>query len=163
MSSDADAAAATGRTDIACRVIPASAERVYAAFADGETVMRWLPPGNMTGRALAYDFRVGGAYRIELRFRDGEGAGKTTGDSDVSKGRFIELVPGRAIRQTVEFESDDPELARGMTMAWRFEPRGGETEVTVTAAGVPAAIGKKDHLAGLNASLDNLARFVARA
>jgi hypothetical protein len=34
----------------------------------------------MTGRALEYDFRDGGRYRIELRYDDGTaaGSGKTT-------------------------------------------------------------------------------------
>ena len=121
--------------------------------------MKWLPPPNMTGRALEYRFQPGGRYRVELRYRDG-GAGKTTGDSDVSKGRFVELVPGRRIRQTVEFESDDEALARGMTMTWTFEPRETGTQVTVTSDGVPPEIGREDHLKGLTGSLDNLARLV---
>ena len=121
--------------------------------------MKWLPPPNMMGRALEYRFEQGGRYRVELRYRDG-GAGKTTGDSDVSKGTFVELVPGRRIRQTVEFESGNEALASGMTMTWTFEPRQGGTQVTVTAEGVPPEIGREDHLEGLTASLENLARFV---
>ena len=89
------------RTDSATRLISASAVSIYAAFGDGETYMKWLPPPNMTGRALEYLFEQGGRYRIELRYRDG-GAGKTTGDSDVSRGTFVELVPGRRIRQTAK-------------------------------------------------------------
>ena len=74
-----------GRTDSATIVISASPNELYAAFTDGPTLMQWMPPPNMTGRALAYDFRPGGAYRIELRYREGTtGAGKTTG-------RFAEL------------------------------------------------------------------------
>ena len=151
-----------GRTDSVSRTILASPEEIYSAFSDGETYMKWLPPPNMTGRALEYEFEPGGRYRIELRYRDG-GAGKTTSDSDISKGRFIELSPGRRIRQTVEFESDDEVLARGMTMTWTFELRQQGTEVRVTAEGVPRAISREDHLKGLTASLDNLGRFVERS
>jgi uncharacterized protein YndB with AHSA1/START domain len=72
-----------GRTDRARQMIAASAEALYAAFRDGETLMQWLPPKDMTGRALAYEFKPGGHYRIELRYREGRGSGKTTGDSDI--------------------------------------------------------------------------------
>ncbi len=151
------------RTDRATKVILASAEQLYGAFADGETLMQWLPPPNMTGRALDYEFREGGRYRIELRYRSGShGAGKTTGDSDMSTGRFVHLVPNRRIRQTVEFETDDESLAQGMTMTWTFEPQAEATEVIVTADNVPAAIDREDHIEGLTASLENLARFVGR-
>ena len=152
---------AEGRTDRATKVILASAEQLYAAFADGDTLMQWLPPPNMTGRALVYEFREGGRYRIELRYRSGgQGAGKTTGDSDISIGRFVDLVPNRRIRQTVAFETDDGALARGMRMTWTFEPQLEATEVIVTADNVPAAIGREDHVEGLVASRENLARFV---
>jgi uncharacterized protein YndB with AHSA1/START domain len=152
-----------GRIDSATKLIVASAEELYGAFGNGETLMEWLPPPNMTGRALEYQFREGGTYRIELRYRDGShGAGKTTADSDISTGRFIDLVPNRKIRETVEFETDEVALAPGMTMTWTFEPRGDATEVTVMAENVPAAIDRADHIEGLTASLANLARFTGR-
>jgi uncharacterized protein YndB with AHSA1/START domain len=154
---------AGGRVDSATKLIAASPEQLYGAFANGEILMEWLPPPNMTGRALEYQFREGGAYRIELRYRDGSrGEGKTTGDSDISTGRFVDLVPNRRIRETVEFETNDGALAHGMTMTWTFEPRGDATEVTVKAENVPAAIGRADHIEGLTASLHNLARFIER-
>lgn len=152
---------AAPRTDSASRVIDASPSDIFDAFADGETLMKWMPPPGMTGRALAYRFTTGGRYRIELTYRDGGGgSGKTTGDSDISNGEFVEIVPNRLIRQTVHFESGDPALAQGMTMQWTFDPAPGGTNVTVTATDVPAAIGEADHVQGLNASLDNLAAFV---
>ena len=45
-------------------------------------------------------------------------------------------------------------------MTWTFEPRRKATEVTVVAESVPAAIGRADHIKGLNASIENLARLV---
>lgn len=148
------------RTDCASCLIPAEPKDVFASFRDGETIMNWLPPDGMAGRALAYEFRVGGHYRIELRFEDGRGTGKTTGDSDVSTGCFLEIVTDRLIRQTVEFESDDKSLSEGMTMTWFFSPSADGTQVTVMAENVPPAITRDDHLKGLNGSLQNLAAFV---
>ena len=48
---------ASARVDSANRVIQAQPRVLYRAFADGDTLMQWLPPGDMQGRALAYDFR----------------------------------------------------------------------------------------------------------
>jgi uncharacterized protein YndB with AHSA1/START domain len=125
--------------------------------------MAWLPPGRMTGRALEYDFREGGRYRIELTYDESAGpsAGKTTARTDVSTGRFLSVDPGERIVQTVEFESEDPSLAGEMVMTWSFEPVPGGTRVTVTADNVPSGISQADHDAGLRASLENLARYLA--
>jgi len=149
------------RTDTASVVIPASPDAIYRAFTDAEALMSWLPPGTMTGRALEYDFRVGGRYRIELTYGAAPptGAGKTTGRTDVSQGRFIALEPGRRIVQSVEFDSQDAAFSGEMVITWELEPVGAETRVTVTAANVPPGISKADHDAGLRATLDNLARY----
>ena len=152
------------RSDTASRQISASPDTLYRAFVDPTSLMKWLPPSGMTGRALEYDFRVGGRYRIELR-HEGEapaGSGKTTDRTDVTKGRFIELVPGRRITQSVEFESGDPAFAEEMMITWSIEPTPEGAMVRVTAADVPSGISKEDHDAGLRSSLDNLARFVDR-
>ena len=61
-------AASPRRTDSASTEIEATADEIYAAFADPSKLMRWFPPGTMTGRALEYDFRVGGRYRIALTY-----------------------------------------------------------------------------------------------
>jgi uncharacterized protein YndB with AHSA1/START domain len=154
--------AARGRTDTASRLIAATPERIYAAFVDAEALMAWLPPDGMTGRVLELEAREGGRYRIELRYGDetAESVGKTTGRTDVSKGRFVEMVPGQRIKQSVEFESTDPAFAGEMMMTWSFEVAASGTRVTVTAENVPSGISKADHDAGLASSLENLARFV---
>jgi uncharacterized protein YndB with AHSA1/START domain len=151
------------RTDTASVVIPAPPDAVYRAFTDAEALMSWLPPGTMTGRALEYDFREGGRYRIELTYgQAAPGAvGKTTGRTDVSQGRFIALEPARRIVQSVEFDSTDAAFAGEMVLTWDLEPQGPETRVTVTAANVPPGISKADHDAGLRATLDNLASHCA--
>jgi uncharacterized protein YndB with AHSA1/START domain len=151
------------RSDTASRLVRASPDMLYQAFESATSLMEWLPPSGMSGRALEYDFSEGGRYRIELRLdeRTPNVSGKTTHDSDITRGRFLELVPGRRIRQSVEFESSDPAFAGTMTMTWSFEPAEGGTTVTVTADDVPPGISKADHAAGLRSSIDKLADFVA--
>jgi uncharacterized protein YndB with AHSA1/START domain len=153
---------AQGRTDSASLVVSAGPDAVYGALADPAALMKWLPPGNMTGRLLEYDFREGGRYRIELTYGDDapDTAGKTTGRTDVTTGRFLSLDHGKRIVQSVEFESTDASFAGEMIMTWRFEPFPTGTLVTIRAENIPPGISKADHDAGLRSSLENLARYL---
>lgn len=152
-----------GRTDTASAVIAAPPEAVYRAFADPDGLVAWLPPASMSGRALEYDFREGGRYRIELTYGDKApaGAGKTTARTDVSSGRFLLLEPSERIVQSVEFESQEASFAGEMIMTWSFEPVDAGTRVTVTAENVPPGISRSDHEAGFRSTLANLARYLA--
>ena len=122
---------------------------------------RWIPPGNMTGRMLHFDFRAGGSYRMRLTYADPQqGRGKSSDDSDEVEVRLTKLEPGRRIEQQITFESEDPTFAGTMRMIWTFEPAESGTVVTVCAGNVPSGIQPEDHEAGMNASLRNLAAFV---
>jgi uncharacterized protein YndB with AHSA1/START domain len=72
------------RTDRASLEIDATPEAVYRAFTDSEKLMAWLPPTRMTGRALMYEFREEGRYRIALTHDDSAAsdAGKSGGRTD---------------------------------------------------------------------------------
>ena len=151
------------RTDTASRNVAAAPEAVYAAFAEPEALMKWLPPNTMSGRVLEYDFRQGGRYRIALTY-DGAAQtnlGKTTAQTDVSSGRFISLELGKRIVQSVEFESADSDFGGEMIMTWSFEPTDTGTKVTITAENVPPGISQADHDEGLRSSLENLAKYLS--
>ena len=143
-------------------VVPASPEAVYSAFSDADSLMAWLPPGSMNGRALEYDFREGGRYRIELTYSQSgtPSLGKTSEDKDISSGRFVSLEPGNRIVQTVEFESEQAKFRGQMNMTWSFDAVESGTEVTITAENVPAGINERDHREGLHSSLKNLAKYL---
>ena len=156
----------TRRTDTASIVIAAvQGTDVFRAFVDPESVMAWLPPGNMSGSALEYEFHEGGRYRIELTYAGDSqtSPGKTSERTDVSSGRFLALEPGKRIVQSVEFETDDAAFAGEMLLSWSFEAVREGTRVTITAENVPSGISEADHQAGLRSSLDNLARFLEGA
>lgn len=148
------------RIDIASRVIGASAEAVYAAFADPAAWEQWLPPTGMTGKIQEFDFREGGCYRLTLHYTDGSGSGKTTAEEDVSEGTFVELVPNQRVVQRIVFESDDPAFAGEMRMIWEIKPYNNGVRVTFSAHDVPEGISPVDHAIGLQSTLENLARFV---
>lgn len=153
----------TGRTDSASIVVAATVDDVYRAFANPDALIAWLPPEGMTGKVLEYDFREGGNYRIELSYGGDVPAGvaKTTERTDVSTGRFLELLPPTRIVQSVEFEATDPSFAGQMTLSWSFESIPAGTRVTVLGENPPPGITKADHDAGLQSSLQNLARFLS--
>jgi uncharacterized protein YndB with AHSA1/START domain len=127
------------RTDNASLAIAAQPDAIYRAFSDPDVLMAWLPPENMTGRVLEYDFREGGRYRIELTYAEAA-AGKTAERTDISSGRFLSLKPGKRIVQSVEFESADAAFAGQMVMTWSFDSLGESTRVTITAENVPPGI-----------------------
>lgn len=151
----------TERTDSASRVIRASPAQLYRAFSQPGSMERWLPPGNMTGEMLQFDFREGGSYLMRLTYDDAEeGQGKTSDDADEVEVRLVKLEADQRIEQEVVFESEDPAFSGTMRMTWTFDETGGGTLVTVRAENVPEGIRPEDHHAGLEASLENLAGFV---
>ncbi|WP_394170698.1 SRPBCC domain-containing protein [Saccharospirillum alexandrii] len=151
----------TPRIDSASRLISASPETIYRAFSEPGSMERWLPPGNMTGKMLHFDFREGGSYRMRLTYTEPyQGGGKTSEDSDEVEVQLTKLEEGRVIEQAVVFESEDPLFSGTMQMSWMFQSGNGRTLVTIQARNVPEGIRPEDHDAGLNSTLEKLAEFV---
>lgn len=151
----------TARIDSASRLISASPKTVYRAFAEPGALERWLPPRDMTGKMLHFDFRAGGAYRMRLTYAEqSQGRGKTTENADEVEVRLTDLEDGRRIEQEITFESDDPAFSGIMRMVWTFETEDKGTRVTIRAENIPVGIRPEDHEAGLNSSLEKLAEFV---
>jgi uncharacterized protein YndB with AHSA1/START domain len=149
------------RTDRGSRVIAASSERAWAALVDPGALLKWLPPGKMTGRFERFDARPGGSYRMVLTYPDASGApGKASADSDIVEARFVDIVPGERIVQAVDFVSDDPANAGTMTMTWAVTAVEAGTRVDITAEDVPDGISAEDHAAGLASSLTKLAAYL---
>ena len=149
------------RVDAAKKRMQASPEAIYQAFAESDAMERWLPPSDMTGEILHFDFREGGTLRMRLIYMDQQaGQGKTTETSDEMEVRFTRLEPSRRIEQEIVFESDDPAFAGTMRMIWTFEPEGSGALVTVRAENVPVGIKSEDHEAAMKSTLANLAAFI---
>lgn len=148
-----------GRTNAASRLIKAPAERIYRTFIDPEAWEKWLPPAGMTGKMHHFDPRPGGTYRMTLTYETA-GAGKSSDDTDVVEGTFVEFVPNDRVVQEVVFASDDPAFAGTMTMSWTLALAAGGTVVEIIAENVPSGISKDDHDAGLRSTLENLAALV---
>lgn len=152
----------TPRIDSASRLIAASPDAVYRAFAEPGAMEQWLPPRDMRGTMLHFDFRAGGSYRMRLTYTHPQrGRGKTSTDSDEVEVRLT-TIDSHRIEQEVTFDSEDPAFSGIMRVTWTFTPEGTRTLVTVLAEDVPEGIRSEDHQAGLNSTLENLAAFVER-
>jgi uncharacterized protein YndB with AHSA1/START domain len=144
-------------------VISASAEEIFAALIDPDALRSWLPPSGMTGAFEHFDARPGGTYRLVLTYLDASpGSGKTTAETDVVEGRFVDIVPGVRVVQAVDFVSDDPAYSGTMTMTWELEAAGDGTLVEIVADDVPRGIAVEEHAVGLASSLGNLAQYIER-
>lgn len=152
----------TSRVDRAARVVSAPRSVVWRAFVEPELLARWLAPAGMTCRVEAFEPWTGGAYRLVLTY-DARGAGKTTADSDVTEGRFVDVTPPERLVQTVRFRSADAAFAGEMRVEWTLSDVRDGTRVAVAASDVPAGISAEDHAAGLGSSLQNLARLMEGA
>ena len=53
-------------------IVPATPQRVFEAMIDPRQVARWWGPEGFTCPAVTLDVRVGGAYRIAMKPREGE-------------------------------------------------------------------------------------------
>ncbi len=140
------------------RTLPFPRERVFRAWLDPDTMVRWFVDPTFTDGRAEVDERVGGHHRI---FQvDPQGA--LTGGSE---NRILELVPPERIVLAWRFAGPDrdedlsPETRITVTFA---EPRPGETELTVVherldelAAAMPRVAGHIE--TGWNDTLDRLA------
>jgi uncharacterized protein YndB with AHSA1/START domain len=150
------------RVDRASSPVGAAPAWVYRALVDPELLVLWLPPDGAQARIDRLEARPGGRIAITLSFAAGAG-GKTTADTDLVEGFFVDLEPERLVSQRFTFSSRDPAFAGEMLMTWRLEEGGSGTIVTVTAENVPAAIPADVHERAMASSLAKLAALAAAA
>ncbi len=150
----------TRRTDHAERLIAAPLVDVFAAFTSAAKLARWLPPEGAIGAFDHCDLSEGGGFRMRLTFDNPDTETKSDDESDIVEVHIPVLDDGRLIVWEVEFESDDPRFSGTMEMHWYLSRKGGGTLVTIDAHHVPPGISARDHVAGLNSSLANLAAVV---
>jgi uncharacterized protein YndB with AHSA1/START domain len=143
------------------RLIKASPEQVYDAFMDPAILLRWLPPGDMTGELHHFDPRIGGGYSMSLFYPLDERLfrGKTAEKEDRANVRFLDLQPARRIVEAVTFDSPDPAFHGEMTIDIALHPAPGGTEVTFTFANLPPGVRPQDNEEGARLSLEQLARL----
>ena len=136
------------------RLIQAPCAAVFRAWADPETLRRWLVPGGAASIAAAVDFRVGGAYRIETQGRDGA--------RHVFAGRYRELVPDRRIVKSWTYEGPAKVLCGMETLLTvALTPVGEDaTELRLTHSRIGSEDARSAYLADWPGCLDDLRRLL---
>ena len=81
----------------------------------------------------------------------------TTADTDTFAGRFLELVPNTRVVQTLQFESDQPDLQAEMRITVTLADVPGGTEITWLHENVPSSIRPEDNETGWRMALAKLA------
>lgn len=130
------------------RVLPASRERVFAAWTTPELLRKWFCPGDDMDVPVAdVDAREGGAYRIVMRNK----AGETYSPS----GTYEKIVPDEQL--VFSWRWADSELVTRVTMDLK-SLGANETEMTLTHEGFPDADARDRHNEGWEGCLARLAK-----
>jgi uncharacterized protein YndB with AHSA1/START domain len=144
-----------GRAEVRRR-LSASAERVFAAFADAELVARWLTPSpDVKLTVLGFDFRVGGAYRFAYDTPDGQRM--------LVGGTFRSIE--RPVRLVFSWLIDPPDVHAGIAseVTVNITPLGAETDLVIQHDRLErddAVIRHAEGWAGALARLDRLVTSV---
>lgn len=133
------------------RVIKASPEKIFRAFADPKAHSSWLPPYGFLCTVQQMDFNVGGKFRMTF-------TNFSTGNGHSFGGEYLEIKPDAFIKYTDTF--DDPNLPGEMTTTiWLNKVICG-TELKVLQEGIPQAIPAEMCYLGWQESLDKLIKLV---
>jgi len=133
------------------RVIKASPEKVFRAFADPLAHATWLPPYGFVCTVQEMNFKVGGKYHMTF-------VNFSTGHGHSFGGTYVEIKPNTFIKYTDEF--DNPGLPGKMTTSVWLKAVSYGTELKVVQEGIPSAIPAEMCYLGWQESLEKLMKLV---
>ena len=133
------------------RIIQASPEKVFRAFADPVAHATWLPPYGFICTVQAMDFKVGGRFKMTfINF--------STGNGHSFGGEYLEITPDEFIRYSDRF--DDPNLPGEMVTTVSLRKVSCGTELKVEQTGIPEMIPAEMCYLGWQESLEKLKKLV---
>jgi uncharacterized protein YndB with AHSA1/START domain len=131
------------------RLLSASPEKVFAAFADRKLVSHWLRPSrDVKLTVLAYDFKPGGAYRFAYDVPDGQRM--------IVGGNFRAIEAPERIVFTWLIEPPDEHAGIDSEVTVQILPRGSSTELTIRHAKLRLEDAEHRHQQGWGGALDLL-------
>jgi uncharacterized protein YndB with AHSA1/START domain len=135
------------------RTFNAPRERVFAAFTTPELLREWFGPPTSTLRAVSFDARPGGRFRVEMGSMEGE---------DYNLGGVIsEFQPPALLAYTFRWEEDDPQLERDTYVRIEFVAKGEQTEMVFTHTGFASVESRDRHNGGWNSLFGRLDALLA--
>lgn len=133
------------------RVIKASPEKVFRAFADATAIASWIPPYGFLCTVHQMEARKGGTFRMSF-------TNFSTGNSHSFGGTYVDVKPNEFLKYTDKF--DDPNLPGEMMTSVTLRKVIGGTELKITQEGIPEAIPAEMCYLGWQESLDKLTKLV---
>jgi uncharacterized protein YndB with AHSA1/START domain len=133
------------------RVLKAPVSRVFRAFSTPEAKAAWLPPFGFICTVHAFEFKVGGKYKMSFTNFTTEGKHSWTGT-------FTAVKTNELLVYKDKF--DDPNLPGEMTVTVSFKEVSCGTELTVRQEGIPDVIPTEMCYLGWQESLVKLAQLV---
>jgi uncharacterized protein YndB with AHSA1/START domain len=149
----------TSTTRVSC-YMNAPREKVYHALLDPEAVQRWMVPDGMASEVHLFEAWTGGRLRISLTYDAPGETGKSSAHTDTYHGRFVALIPGEKVVQTMEFETSDPGMMGEMQVTYELTDVSGGTALQAVHEFVPDGVSAEDNELGWRMSLDKLRRLV---
>ncbi|MRH90025.1 hypothetical protein GFY24_21720 [Nocardia sp. SYP-A9097] len=143
--------------------VSAPRPNVFRALLDARSVRTWMVPDGMTSRIHEFDPRIGGRFRISLSYDIPTAAGKTSAHTDTFHGHFVRIVPDTEVVQSVEFETENPELRGEMTITYSLSSEHGGTRVIAQHDNLPPGLSPEDNELGFRMSLARLADLAEKA
>ena len=126
------------------RSFQAPVDKVYKAWTTPTLMQEWFAPGDMTVPSLEADVREGGSYRITML--------EASGEKHTTYGTYKEVVPGKRLVHTWQWEGSEEETL----VTIEFHARGERTtEVVVTHERFTTTQAKEAHNKGWNGCLQN--------
>lgn len=145
------------------RVIRAKRERVFEAWTKPEIIRQWFGPGNLTVASASVDFRVGGAYRIEM---SGSSATVESSPSDANTaqrpsatGIYKAIIPNQMLCFTWR---GDWSPAEDTLVTVELRDVEGGTELTLMHERFATTESRDRHEHGWNGSLEKLAKVMEK-
>lgn len=137
---------ANGNSLVLTRLLPASCEKVFAAWTDEALFKRWFCPGDdMTVPVAELDVREGGTYRVVME--------NAKGETYSPSGSYEKIVPNEQL--IFSWKWADSELVTRVTIDLRAISDE-ETELTLTHEGFPETEIRDRHTEGWEGCLAKL-------
>jgi uncharacterized protein YndB with AHSA1/START domain len=133
------------------RVLQAKPELVYKAFTNADAMAKWIPPNGFYCTVQKFDAKVGGSFRMTFTNLD-------SGASNSFGGEFLELLPGKKLVYTDQF--DDPNLPGTLTITVLLTEVTCGTEINITQENIPDVIPLEMCYLGWQDSMRQLANLV---
>jgi len=133
------------------RVIRTTPDKLYRAFLEPDAVCKWIPPYGFTGNVDHMNPVVGGTYKMSF-------TNFTTGKNSSFGGKYLELVPGKLIVHTDEF--DDPNMPGTMVTRIELKEVLCGTDLIIIQEGIPEIIPVEFCYLGWQESLEQLTKLV---